>query len=88
MMINKTELNTLSRTGYNLRTIILICEKNDISHVSPSDLTTLKYPEVPLGEVWRIPFLRELMEIRYDPEMLQNFTIDEIEDMINFISTT
>ena len=88
MMINQTELYTLSRTGHNLRTIMLICEKNDLSQVSPSDLTSLNYSEVTDGEFWRISFLKELIEIRYDPEMLQNFTIDEIEDMIHFISTT
>ena len=88
MMINKTQFNTQSRTGQNLRTIMLICEKNEVSQVRPSDLTTRNYSEVPDDEFWRISFLKELIEIRYDPEMLQNFTIGEIEDMIHFISTT
>ena len=50
-----------------------------------SDLDNIIYKEIPDGEEWRVHTLKKLMEIRQNPEMLPNFSYEDIEDLISFV---
>ena len=88
-MINHCENDIMSRTGHNLRTILLMTNKTSFSKLNNSDLDRLNYREIPEGDEWKIQTLKELLDIRYNPDMLENnFTHGEIEDLIDYVSTT
>ena len=87
-VINYCENDTMSRTGHNLRSILLQTNKTSFSIIKQSDIDTLIYNEVPEREKWRVHTLKELLEIRHNPEMLENFNYEEIDDLINYVCTT
>ena len=51
-------------------------------------MNTLVFSPVPKNEEWRIGFLKELLDIRSNDIVLDSFSKDEIDDMIQFVCTT
>ena len=87
-VLHNCENDTMTRTGHNLRSILLLTDKTSFSEINKADLDNVIYKDIPDGEEWRVHSLKELMEIRHNPEMLPNFTYKDIEDMISFVCTT
>jgi len=46
-----------------------------------------KYRYVPESELWRIPQLHELLDVRNNLSVLDNFNMQDVNDMIHFITT-
>ena len=87
-LIKNCENDTMTRTGNNLRTIMLLTNVNSISQIKQSVLTSQSYRDIPDGEEWRVPVLKELIEARHDRSMLPEFNHDEIDHLIEIASTT
>ena len=74
--------------GSNLNNIAKEC------NISVSELNSIVvkmnmiYRAVEAGEEWRIPFLQELLKIKFNEMLLDNFDNTELDDMIEFVSTT
>ena len=81
------QYDTRSITGSNLREILLLTEKNNISELDKEDGKSITYKEVPEEELWRIESLKELIDVRWGRSVLSGFTEKEIEHMIHFVST-
>ena len=48
----------------------------------------MTFADVPVGEEWRIDMLVNLIYVKFDNWYLDNFDFNEINDMINYVSTT
>ena len=48
----------------------------------------MKFFETPVEELWRIPFLKELVDIANKKMYVENFTDDETQMIMNTICTT
>ena len=48
-------------------------------------ISTLKFSVIPPNEEWRIPLLKELLEIRNDDYALIGFANDDISQIIEFL---
>ena len=81
------EYDTRSTTGNNLREILLLTKKNDISELSPEDAELIRYKEVPEEEVWRTQCLKQLIDVRWERSQMSGFTEKEIDGMISFVSS-
>ena len=46
-----------------------------------------KYRSVPESELWRIAQLHELLDVRNNLSELDNFSMQDVNDMIHFITT-
>ena len=86
--MSNCENDTMSITGHNLRIIMLLTNQTLLSKIKDSDLNSVIYKQIPEGEEWRVHTLKELMEIRHNPDLLENFTYEEVDEMISFVSTT
>ena len=80
--------DTQSVTGKNLREILLLTDKNDISELGPLDSQNIKYKVVPPGEEWRIDFLKELINVRTGDLQVNGFTEAEINSIIGDICSS
>ena len=46
----------------------------------------LKYKEIPHSELWRVNFLKELLDIRANiEESNTNFTLNEVNDLLFYL---
>ena len=82
------EYDTQSVTGSNLREILLLTEKNDVSELRPIDSQNIKYKEVPEGEEWRINLLKELIDVRTGDLKVNGFKEAEIKLIIDDICSS
>ena len=92
-IVSKVLLNTIkydvnSVTGSNLRKIVQLVNKKSIDELSPEDARKIVYQPVPIDDEWRIGMLKELLDIRNHDASLQEFTWEELEDILEFVCTT
>ena len=74
MMFEICQNYSRSITGPNLRKLMLLCDKSSISDINSSDIDNLSYKQIPQEETWRIDVIKDLIEIKRDPEyLLPNF---------------
>ena len=78
-----------SVTGSNFRKLMLLCGKNSINDINSQDIDGLVYRQIPNNEEWRIGLVKDLIEIKTNPEMLlPGFTQGEIDEMLHFACVT
>ena len=63
-----------------------ICQQSDVEIIPEVDLSNVSYVSVPMEEEWRIPLVKELLEIRAG-RFSSILTEKEIEKLL-FIATS
>ena len=86
-LLNLIQYDTRSIAGSNLREIMLLTDKNDVSELCKEDASQITYKEVPVEEKWRVSSLKELIDVKSGRSELGGFTEKEIDHMINFVSS-
>ena len=77
-----TERDTMSRTGRNLREILLITGKNDISELSKSEVDKLNYFPMSEEDEWKIELINMILEEQ------ENSGLDEgSNELLNLLCT-
>ena len=64
---------------------MLLCEKGTICDLEIGDLENLTYQEIPESELWRIDLVNELLCIRGNDLELNGFSMEEINDLIEYV---
>ena len=65
-------------TGSNLRTIMLLTDKNCIDDLE-SGKVDVKYHEIQESEAWRVDFIREVVDVKIGDLVVPGFDIEELE---------
>ena len=87
-MIKQCENDTMTRTGHNLRSIMILTNNYSVLQIKQSELASQTYRVIPEEEEWRVNIVKELIEARYDRSILQDFSYEEINSLIEIASTT
>ena len=74
-----------STTGSNLRNILLLTSKDDISELVPSDVDKMVYQPVNPSDVWKINMVKELIDVKWGQAVVENLSNSDIEDIIEDI---
>ena len=77
-----------STTGSNLRNILMMTSKDDILELAPFETTLMLYEPVAPENRWRIPLIKELIDIKWNESTIENLSYSEIEDIIVDICTS
>ena len=75
-----------SITGSNIRKILDLLKKEDLSQIAPMDTLALNYHPISEDNLWRIKLLKELIDLQHG-ELTVNLTPDEIQHMVIDICT-
>ena len=73
-------------TGSNLRTVMLQAEKNTIEELETT-VVDVKYHEIADAEVWRVDFIKEVIELKLGELYVQGFTAQEFEEILEVLCT-
>ena len=76
-----------STTGSNLRSLMLALGASNVRELTPSLVSSLVYSRVPVGQEWRTSMLEELLAAREDGGVLEDFTSQEINDLLCSVCT-
>ena len=74
--------------GHNLRKIMQYCGKSRISELTSVEVGKMTYHAIPNNEVWRINLVEELLDIRSNISDIDDWSKDELSDLLEYISTT
>ena len=86
-MLSVVRHDCRSNTGRNLRKLMQIAGKSRIEDLRRNDFDELKYNEIPVGEEWKINIAAELIQVKNRDMDVENFTYDEINDILTHIVT-
>ena len=67
-----------STTGRNLRNILLGSSKSKISQLDKSDASCFPYHPIAEENVWRVAYLWELVDVKNDILVVENFSQEEL----------
>ena len=63
-------------------------DSNNIKELSSHEARNLEFCAVPEQERWRVGFIHELIELSHGEYEIEGFSKEEINDILNFISTS
>ena len=77
-----------SVTGSNFRNILLLTEKDTIEEINIHDIKKLKYHKVTDENAWKIDLVKEITEIKNHQLSLNEFSMEEITDILKNLCTS
>ena len=77
-----------SITGSNIRNILLLTEKDAFADITKRDIRELKYKEIAKDDFWKIGFIREIIEVKNEQLGLNDFTKEELNDILAYLCTS
>ena len=87
-LLQLVKFDVRSTTGYNRRKIMLGTNKISVENVKSSDSNSMKYHPLNDEEQWKVKLVHELNDIKYGKMELDQFSDQEIEEMISFACTS
>ena len=77
-----------STTGSNLRNFLMLTNKNDIDELTALDIEDIKYNEIEENDKWKVAMIREITDIKFKQLELENFSIEELNKILDHICTS
>ena len=66
-----------------------LMNKENISELKSCEVkNSFKYKHVPDDQLWRIPLLKEMIEVRAGTTQIEGFSDEEITEMMEFVCTS
>ena len=76
-----------STTGSNLRNIILLTDLTNIDDLQPSTVDKIKYKEMLDRDKWRIPLIKEVMDMKHGNTIPEGWIQEEMDEILEFACT-
>ena len=77
-----------STTGSNLRNILLLTDKNYIDDLCKDDILKINYNKIDPKDNWKIDFIKEITDVKFNQLEVKNFSTEELEEILNFLCTS
>ena len=77
-----------SSTGSNLRNILLLTDKEDVSKLAPHDAYQIQFEQVKDDDKWKVDMVLELIDVRWNEAKIENLSVYEIEEILEYICTS
>ena len=74
-------------TGHNLRTIVLQAGLNRVSDIRIGNCD-FEYHKVSEEDMWRIDFVRELVELRHEDLDVSGIETEDLQHILEYLCTT
>ena len=77
-----------SITGSNLRNLLLLTDKNKIEELCQDDIKKMKYQQIEENNVWKVNMIKEITNVKFHKLEVQNFSIEELDEILSHLCTT
>jgi hypothetical protein len=71
-----------------MRNILLLTDKYDIDELTKDDVRGIKYQKVEENNEWKIKMIKEITDVKYNKLDVENFSKDELEEILSFLCTS
>ena len=86
-LLNMIQYDTRSVRGLNLRQIMLLLGRDDISEIEIGMIENITYAELPEESSWRANVAREIIDEKYKPLEIVGFDANDLEEIFEFVCT-
>ena len=62
--------------------------KNDITELRATEALNIQIMPVPQEEIWKVNMVKEITDIKFGEQVLEDFPHDELQAILDFICTT
>ena len=83
-LLNIIQHDTRSVTGSNIRKILLLTGKDDISNVSKYDIDNIVYAEISDENKWRVDLIKEITDVKYNQLNIEGFSVEECNEILEY----
>ena len=80
--------DTRSTTGSNLRNLLLLTDKNNINELGMDDIEKIEYCSIKKEDAWKVHFVNEITDIKFGQLELENFTKEELNEILVHLCTS
>ena len=87
-LLKTIHYDTKSITGSNIRNLLRMTQKIRIEDVKKQDIFDLEYFAIPDDEKWRISLINEILEAQNLSYEIQDFSFDDLHDMLAYACTS
>ena len=87
-LLQMVKFDVRSTTGYNLRRLMLLLKKRNIENLSKEDYRLIEYNKIEAKDVWKVPFIREITDRKFNQLEVEGFTYEELEEILDFLCTS
>ena len=77
--------DTRSTTGSNLRNILLLTDKYRIEDITVQDIDNYCYAPAKDEDLWKFDIVKELIEVRADQCVIEDFSSEELDDILEHL---
>ena len=87
-LYNVAKSDVRTTTGCNLRNILLLTDLSSIDDLKPSTVGKIKYKEIMDEDKWRIPLIKEVMDMKSgNTSPPEGWTLEEMAEILDFACT-
>ena len=86
-LLNFIKHDVRSTTGSNLRNHLLLTD-NTIDDLCKDDIRKLKYNKIDCKDVWKVNMIHEIRDIKFNKLEVENFTLEELDEILSHLCTT
>ena len=80
-LLNIVKNDVRSKTGFNLRMIMILLKKK---HIDDIEMNYLMYAPVTRDDVWKVELVKEFLEVKHDELQLDNLSREEVDIIIMY----
>ena len=77
-----------SITGSNLRNLLLLTDKHRIEELCKDDIRKLKYHQMEENDKWKVHFIREITDVKFNKLEVPNFSDEELDEILSHLCTS
>ena len=71
-----------------MRNILLLTDKPSVEDVTRDDLRKLEYAPIDKEDKWKVKFIKEITDIKFNKLIVEDFTTEELEDILEYLCTS
>ena len=88
MLMETSKKDVRSVTGQNFRNIMLLVGKTSVEAVKKEDAFKIKYYPIDETDSWRIDTIKEIVDVKNGILGIEDFEIEELEEILNYLCTS
>ena len=87
-LLKSVKKDTRSTTGLNLRKMMLLLGKVRVEDIGIKDIDNFEYVTVPPEDQWKIAMVKEIIEVKNNNLVVENFEDEELQEIIDHLCSS
>ena len=87
-LLRLIQSDTRSITGSNLRRILLLVKKTKVENITKEDIENLEYATFGNDDICRVDLIKEITNVKFGQTVVEGFSIEECEEILQFACTS